>query len=126
MNNQDQPYAYLARPHWYRDDVEVFPDVQSLVTRCDDGKTFRGPDGVKVMAVYRDGHEVEVPKEAYSVPDPASKEEAEAWVCERLKTGSRFRGALRSNPDLSFEEQIEEYIKTSPWRWKTVKELASS
>ena len=123
MNNQDQPYAYLARPHWERDDVKVFPDLESLVTRCDDGRTFLGPGGVQVVAVYRDGDEVEVPKEAYSVPDPVSREQAEEFV--RWRSG-RLWGLLRADPDLPFEEQVAQYIDNPPWRWKTSEELASS
>ena len=122
MNNQGQPYAYLTRPHWERDDVKVFPDIQSLVTRCDDGQTFTGPGSVRVMAVYPDGRELEVPREVYSVPDPVSREKAEEFV--RRRSDPAF-GCLRSNPDLSFEDQVAKFIETSPWRWKSVKELAS-
>ena len=60
MNNQDQPYAYLARPYWERDDVKVFPDLESLVTRCDDVQTFPGPGSIQVMAVFRDGDDAAV------------------------------------------------------------------
>ena len=84
MSEQDQPYAYLAKPHWHRDDVEVFPDLASLVTRCDAGKTFRGPDSL-----------------------------------------TRLRGAFRASPDLPFEDQVAQYIESSPWRWKCVEELIS-
>ena len=130
MNNQDEPYAYLAVPHWERDDVKVFPDLESLVARCDDGLTFRGPGSVQVMAVFRDGREVEVPIEAYSVQDPVSQEQAEEFVRRRAESDSgsitRMRGLLRSDPDLPFEEQVAQYIETSPWRWKTGAELASS
>ena len=123
MNNQDQPYAYLARPDWERDDVEVFPDLESLVARCDDGLTFPGPHSVLVMAVYRDGREVEVSKEVYCVQDPVSREQAEEFV--RWRSG-RFRGLLRADSDLPFEEQVAQYIDNPPWRWKTSEELASS
>ena len=130
MSNQDEPYAYLARPHWERDDVKVFPDLESLVTRCDDVQTFRGPGSVLVFAVYRDGREVKMPREAYSVPDPVSQEQAEEFVRRRAESDSgsitRMRGLLRSDPDLPFEEQVAQYIETSPWRWKTSEELASS
>ena len=127
MNNQDRPYAYLARPHLYRDDVKVFPDLNSLVTRCDDGRTFRGPDSVHVLAVYQDGREVEAPRDAYSVPDPVSREEAEAFVRWRSDpaTGDArmLFGSFRSNPDASFEDQVTQYIENSPWRWKTAEEI---
>ena len=130
MNNQDQPYAYLARPHWYRDDVKVFPDLESLVARCDDGQTFPGPDSVLVIAVYRDGREVNMPREVYSVPDPVSREKAEEfvrWRSEPDTSGLRhLRGLRRANPDLPFEEQVAQYIENSSWRWKTSEELASS
>ena len=123
MNNQDQPYAYLARPDWERDDVEVFPDLESLVTRCDDGLTFPGPHSVLVMAIYRDGSEVKVPREVYSVQDPVSREEAEEFVHCRSQW---LRGLRGTDPDLSFEEQVAQYIENPPWRWKTSEELASS
>ena len=130
VNNQDQPYAYLARPYWERDDVQVFPDLESLVARCDDGLTFRGPGSVQVMAVFRDGDEVEVPKEAYSFPEPVSKAKAEdfiRWRSDPDATSSReLCGLFRTNPDSPFEEQVAQYIETSPWRWKTSEELASS
>ena len=130
MNTQDVPYAYLARPHWERDDVKVFPDLESLVAHCDDGLTFPGPDSVLVVAVYRDGSEVEVPKEAYSVPDPVSKAKAEDFIRWRSDPDAhsirQFCGLFRANPDLPFEEQVAQCIETSPWRWKTSEELASS
>ena len=129
MSQHSQPFAYLAEPHWYRDNVEVFPDLASLVTRCDAGKTFRGPDSVQIWAVYRDGKEVEVPKEVYSVPNPCSKEEAESFVRRRLDSDpdslTRLRGAFRSNPDLPFEDQLAQYIERSSWRWERVEELIS-
>ena len=129
MSKKDEPYAYLAEPHWHRDDASVFPDLASLVTRSDAGKTFRGPDSVQIWAVYRDGKQVEVPKEAYSAPNPCSKEEAESFVRRRLdeEPGSltRLRGAFRSDPDLPFENQVAQYIENSPWRWKRVEELIS-
>ena len=121
MNNQDEPYAYLAVPHWERDDVKVFPDLESLVARCDDGLTFGGPGSIQVMAVYRDGREVKVPWEVYSVSDPVSREQAEEfvrWRSERL-------GVLRLvDPDLPFEEQVAQYMENLPWRWKTGAEVA--
>ena len=123
MSSQDEPYAYLARPHWERDDVKVFPDLESLVARCDDGLTFPGPHSVLVMAVYRDGSEVKVPREVYSVQDPVSREQAEEfvrWCSERLW------GLRRADPDMPFEEQVAQYIENPPWRWKTSEELASS
>ena len=117
MSEQDQPYAYLAKPHWYRDNVEVFPDLASLVTRCDADKTFRGPDSVQIWAVYRAGKEVEVPKEVYSVPNPCSKEEAESFVQRRLDSDSdslrRLAGLFRANPDLPFEDQVAQYVENS-------------
>ena len=118
VNNQDQPYAYLARPYWERDDVKIFPDLESLVTRCDDGLTFPGPLTVCVIAVYRDGREVKVPREVYSVSDPVSREQAEEFV--------RWRSERLADPDLPFEEQVAQYIDNPPWRWKTSGELASS
>ena len=130
MNNQDQPYAYLARPYWERDDVKVFPDLESLVARCDDGLTFGGPDSIQVVAVYRDGREVKVPREVYSVPDTVSKAKAEDFIRWRSDPDAssirKFRGLFRANPDSPFEEQVAQYIETSPWRWKTSEELASS
>ena len=126
MNNQDQPYAYLARPHWERDDVKVFPDLESLVTRCDDGQTFPGPHSVLVIAVYRDGREVKVPREVYSVPDPVSREKAEEFVRADSSDVRRLLGFRRADPDLPFEEQVAQYIDNPPWRWKTSEELASS
>ena len=128
MNNQDQPYAYLARPYWERDDVQVFPDLASLVTRCDDGQTFPGPHSVLVMAVYRDGREVEAPKEVYSVPATVSREEAEDSVRADSSQDRRLRGLRLADPDLPFEEQVAQYIENPPWRltWKTSEELASS
>ena len=126
MNNQDQPYAYLVRPHWHRDDVKVFPDLNSLVTRCDDGRTFSGPDSVQVMAVYQDGREVEALRDAYSVPDPASREEAEAFVLWRAEpdhSHRRLAGSFRCDPDAPFEDQVTQYIENSPWRWKTLEEI---
>ncbi len=126
MNNQDQPYAYLARPHWYRDDVKVFPDLESLVARCDDGQTFPGPHSVLVVACYRDGSEVKVPREVYSFQDPVSREEAELFVRQRLDSGHIGWGLFRANTDSPFDEQVAQYIETSPWRWKTSEELASS
>ena len=123
MNNQDQPYAYLARPYWERDNVKVFPDLESLVTRCDDGLTFGGPGSIQVMAVYRDGREVKVPWEVYSVSDPVSREQAEEFVRWRSE---RLLGFRRADPDLPFEEQVAQYIDNPPWRWKTSEELASS
>ena len=130
MNNQDQPYAYLARPHWERDDVQVFPDLESLVARCDDGLTFPGPHSVLVVAVYRDGSEVNMPREVYCVQDPVSREQAEEvvrWRSEAdISLDRRLRGLLRADPDLPFEEQVAQYIENPPWRWKTSEELASS
>ncbi len=123
MNNQDQPYAYLARPHWYRDDVKVFPDLESLVACCDNGLTFSGPHSVLVIAVYRDGREVKVPREVYSFQDPVSREKAEEFVRWRSR---RLRGLRRADPDLPFEEQVAQYMENPPWRWKTSEELASS
>ena len=130
MSKQDQSYAYLARPHWERDDVKVFPNLESLVTCCDDGLTFPGPDSVLVMAVYRDGREVKVPREVYSVTDPVSKAEAEDFIRWRSDPDApSFRevcGLFRANPDLPFDDQVDQYIDNSPWRWKTSEELASS
>ena len=103
--------------------MQVFPDLESLVARCDDGRTFPGPHGVLVMAVYRDGSEVKVPREVYSVQDRVSREEAEEFVQERSRWLRRLPG---TDPDLSFEEQVAQYIGNPPWRWKTVEELASS
>ena len=123
MNNQDEPYAYLAIPHWERDDVKVFPDLESLVTRCDDGLTFGGPGSIQVMAVYRDGREVKVPREVYSVPDPVSREQAEEFVRWRSE---RLRGLRLADPVLPFEQQVAQYMENPPWRWKTSEELASS
>ena len=104
MSKQDQSYAYLARPHWERDDVKVFPNLESLVTCCDDGLTFPGPDSVLVMAVYRDGREVKVPREVYSVTDPVSKAEAEDFIRWRSDPDApSFRevcGLFRASPDL--------------------------
>ncbi len=122
MNNQDQPYAYLARPHWYRDDVKVFPDLESLVARCDDGQTFPGPHSVLVVACYRDGSEFKVTRNVYSVQDPVSREKAEEFVHGRSRW---MRGVHGTDPFLPFEEQVAQYIETSPWRWKTAAELAS-
>ena len=127
MNNQDQPYAYLVRPHWHRDDVKVFPDLNSLVTRCDDGRTFSGPDSVQVMAVYQDGREVEAPRDAYSAPDPVSREQAEEFVRWRSDRSMshirRLVGSFRSNPDAPFKDQVTQYIENSPWRWKAAEEI---
>ena len=131
VNNQDEPYEYLARPYWERDDVKVFADLESLITRCDDGQTFGGPGSVQVTAVFRDGREVKVPREAYSVPDLVSKAKAKDFIRWRSDPDAPsisrgFCGLFRANPDLPFEEQVAQYIETSPWRWKTSEELASS
>ena len=124
---EGQPYACLARPKWHRDDAKVFPDLESLVTTCDNNATFAGPDHFDVVTVYREGYEVDVPKEVYSVPDPVSKEEAESFIRKRLDSAPdsalRLRGAFRADPDLPFGEQVAQFIETSPWRWKTVAEL---
>ena len=110
--------------------MKVFPNLESLVTRCDDGLTFPGPDSVLVMAVYRDGREVKVPREVYSVTDPVSKAEAEDFIRWRSDPDApSFRevcGLFRANPDLPFDDQVDQYIDNSPWRWKTSEELASS
>ena len=106
--------------------MQVFPDLESLVARCDDGLTFPGPHSVLVMAVYRDGHEVEVPREMYSVPDPVSREKAEEFVRANSSDVRRLLGFRRADPDLPFEEQVAQYIENPSWRWKTSEELASS
>ena len=121
------PYAYLAKPHWERDAWKVFPDLQSLAAGSDDGQTFKGPDSIQVIAVYRDGHETEVPRDAYSVSNPVTREEAEDFI--RWRSGPaagssrRLAGLLRASPDRPFEDQVVQYIEKSPWRWKTAEEL---
>ena len=124
------PYAYLAKPHWERDEWKVFPDLQSLVTGSDEGQTFKGPDSIQVIAVYRDGHEIEVPRDAYSVSNPVSRKEAEAFIRWRSDPAAgslrRLAGLLRANPDLPFEDQVAQYIENSPWRWKTAEELPAA
>ena len=122
------PYAYLAKPHWHRDEWKVFPDLQSLAAGSDDGQTFKGPDSIQVIAVYRDGREVEVPRDAYSVSNPVTTEEAEAFIRWRSDPASgssrRLAGLLIANPDLPLKDQVVQYIEKSPWRWKTAEELA--
>ena len=121
------PYAYLAKPHWERDAWKVFPDLQSLAAGSDDGQTFKGPDSIQVIAVYRDGHETEVPRDAYSVGNPVTTEEAEAFIRWRSDPASgssrRLAGLLIANPDLPLKDQVVQYIENSPRRWKTAEEL---
>ena len=121
------PYAYLAKPHWHRDEWKVFPDLQSLAAGSDDSQTFQGPESIQIVAVYRDGHETEVPRDAYSVSNPVTTEEAEAFIRWRSDPASgssrRLAGLLRANPDLPFEDQVVQYIENSPRRWKTAEEL---
>ena len=74
------------------------------------------------MAFSLDGSEVKVPREVYSVQDPVSREEAEEFVRWRSR---RLRGLRGTDPDLSFEEQVAQYIENPPWRWKTSKSISS-
>ena len=126
---QDKPFAYVVRPHYERDDVKVYPDLESLVARCDEGLTMTGPDAVRVMAAYRDGREDEVPPDAYSVPEPVSRVEAEEFIRWRSEPGApgfrKAAGCLRSNPELPLEDQVRAYIDNSPWRWKTPEEVTA-
>ena len=121
----EYPFAYIARPFWERDDARVFPDLLSLVQRCDEDQTFSGPVSVRVMAVYPDGREEEVPQDAYSCPNPASREEAEAFVRWRQDAGDEgsLFGSLRTDPNLPFDQQVAQYIENSPRRWKTAHEI---
>ena len=127
--DEDRPFAYVARPHYERDEVRVYPDLETLVARCDEGRTMAGPDAVRVMAAYRDGREDEVSREAYSAPEPVSRKDAEEFIRWRSEPGAsevrKLVGCLRSNPDLPFEEQVKEYIENPPWRWKTAEEVAA-
>ena len=126
---QDKPFAYVVRPHYERDQVMVFLDLERLVAQCDKYQMMQGPDYVQVMAAYMDGREVEVRREAYSVPAPASRAEAEEFIrWQSDPDGGKWRGAagaLRSNPELPFDDQVREYIDNSPWRWKTPEEITA-
>ena len=129
MIREAQPFAYVVRPHYERDDVKVYPDLENLVARCDEGLTMAGPEAVRVMAAHRDGHEDEVPRDAYSVPEPVSREEAEEFIRWRSEPGApevrKLVSCLRSNPALPLEEQVKEYIANPHWRWKTPEEIAA-